>query len=145
MAEAFLVKTLLLIGFFLGGILMILLGFLIWRRLWDCGSVEVDAECIDVHQQTVALGTGSDRTFIPNAKRPVYRYYYEGKHYTASPLLASNRPGYAPVPGACKVRINRKHPEKIYSPERRFAARILIAIGAMWVVIAGVLAVILPV
>lgn len=145
MEGTILIRIILLSLFFFGGILLILLGFFIWYRLWNCGSVEVDAECIDVCRETIALGGGSDRTWFPNTTRPVYHYYYEGKDYTSSPLLASNRPGYAPALGHCKVRINRKHPEKLYSPERKFAALILISVGGVWIVAAVMLAILLPV
>lgn len=141
MEEAIAAEAALLTLFFLGGILLILLGFLIWRRLWDSGSVEVDAQCIDA---PLKKGAPSDRIRIPGARRPVYHYCYAGKYYAASPLLAANRPGYDPVFGCCKVRINRKHPEKMYSPERKTVALILITVGLIWIGIAVLVAVILP-
>jgi len=145
MNEAIVVKTILLSVFFIGGVLLVLLGILIWRKLWGNRSVEVEAECIDVDIHTEAIGTGIDRTYFPNAKRPVYQYYYEGRQYTSSPLLASNRPGYKPAQGYCIIRINPKHPEKIYSPERKFVALILIIIGVAWIFVAVGAAYFLPI
>lgn len=145
MEEAVVIKTLLLSAFLLGGALLILLGLLIWRRLWDCGSVEVPAECVDLNIHTEMLGTVSDRTYFPNSRRPVYRYRYEGQEYCSSPLLSSNRSGYEPALGRCTIRINPEHPEKVYSPERKFAALVLIGIGSMWIVVAALALILLPV
>lgn len=136
------VGLILLAVFSFGGGFLILLGLLIWRRLWDSGSVE--AECVDLGEHTQVLGVGSDRTYMPRAKRPVYRYFYQGRQYTASPLLSSNRPGYRPKLGHCTIRIHPKHPEKVYSPERKFAALILIGVGSLWLAIAALTAAILP-
>lgn len=144
MEEALVVRTILLAVFLFGGILLVLLGILIWRRLWGGNSVEVEAECIDLNVHTATLGFSTDRTYFPNSKRPVYRYYYEGRQYIASPRLSSNRPGYNPELGRCTIRINPKHPQKVYSPERKSAAIILIGIGAAWIAVAVLLAALLP-
>ncbi len=139
------IKTILLSVFAGGGMMMVLIGILIWRRLWGNNSVEVAAECIDRNAHTAVIGMGMDRTYYPNAKKPIYRYWYAGKEYISGPLLASNRPGYQPKLGRCTIRINPNHPERVYSPERKFAALILISIGVMWLLAAVLMAVLLPV
>lgn len=144
MENAELVKTVLLAAFFFVGALLVLLGVLIWRKLWNCCSVEVEAECIDLGLHTETIGVSPDRTHFYGAKRPVYRYYYEGKRYESGPRLSSNRRGYRPELGSCTIRIDPNHPEKVYSPERRYAALMLILIGAMWLVLAGLTAFVLP-
>lgn len=144
MDRAVLLKVILLSVFFFGGAFMILLGSLIGRRLRDSGSVEVEAECIDLGVHTAVIGTGTDKTRFPGARCPRYRYTYRGKQYVSGPKLASNRPGYQPALGRCTIRINPGHPEKVYSPERRFAALLLIGIGAAWIAMAALCAVLLP-
>lgn len=117
-----------------GGILLLTVGILIISRLYGKRSVEVDAECLDVDIHDVHMSSLSthDHTVYRNTKNPVYRYYYNGKEYTSSPLLRSNRPGYHPQVGHCKIRINPDKPEIVYSSERKFAGAILIIIGASW-------------
>lgn len=137
MGSANLIGAVLFGVFLLVGGFLILLGVLIWRKLWNGCSVEVEAECIDIGLHTEALGTGPERTYFPNAKRPVYRYVYQGRRYESGPKLSSNRRGYQPELGRCTIRIDAKHPEKVYSPERKFAALILISIGVLWLAVMG--------
>lgn len=139
------IKAILLSVFGIGGVMMVLLGILIWRKLWGDNSVEVAAECIDRNAHTAVIGMGMDRTYYPDAKKPKYRYWYGGKEYISGPVLASNRPGYQPQPGRCTIRIDPNHPERVYSPERKFAALILIAIGVIWLLVAVLMGILLPV
>ena len=135
-----------LLGVFFGlGALMVVLGVLIWRKLWDNQSVQVPAQCIDVQNYTQTMGMGYDKKHFYHVKKPVYRYYYQGQQYVSSPLLASNRPGYNPTPGPCVIRIDPKNPGKVYSPERKFAAIIVIAVGAVWILVALLGLALLPV
>ncbi len=120
------------------GAFLLWLGIFIIARMYGRHSVEVEAECIEVEVATVRMGSVGDRSYMPNTKRPVYRYYYEGQQYTSAPLLRSNRPGYRPEPGPCTIRINPAKPHKVYSPERKFAGGILIAIGAVYLILPAV-------
>lgn len=126
----------LIILFPVGGIILLIAGILIISRLHGNRSVEVEAECLGVDIRDIQIGTNpSDRTTYHNAKRPIYRYSYHGQEYVSSPLLSSNRPGYHPKPGFCKIRINPDKPEKVYSSERKFAGTILIIIGISWILV----------
>lgn len=118
------------------GLFMLLLGLWILSPLWGFRSVEVEAECVAVQTGTASLGKRPDKTYYPDSKLPVYRYTYQGETYQSSPLLTSNRRGYKPKEGPCTVRINPMHPERVYSSERKFAAAILLSIGAIWIVLA---------
>lgn len=127
----------LLILFPLAGTILIIAGILTISRLYGKRSVEVDAECLGVNIKDVHMGIGAgyEHTVYHNTKNPVYRYYYNGKEYISSPLLSSNRPGYHPETGYCKIRINPNKPQKVYSSERKFAGAILIIVGAGWLLI----------
>lgn len=127
----------LLILFPVGGIILTIAGILIISRLYGKRSVEVDAECLGVNIKDVHMGSSpnDDQTIYHNTQTPVYRYTYQGKQYTSSPLLSSNRPGYHPETGYCKIRINPNKPEKVYSSERKFAGVILMIIGVSWVLV----------
>lgn len=125
------------------GVMLILLGIWLVARMYGRHSVEVDAECIDISSKTVSCGI-QPRTYYLNAKAPVYRYWFRGAAYLGQPLLRSNRPGYRPKLGPCKIRINPKHPEKVYSTERKYAAGILIGIGVFYLVLVGVVVWIFP-
>ncbi len=125
---------------------MFLIGLGIWidRRAYGKHSVEVEAECIHVEHEDYRTGVGvSDSTYLHDAKLPVYRYWYNGQYYTSTPMLRSNRRGYNPQLGKCRIRINPDHPEKVYSSERKFASRILIGIGSGYLIMIAIVAVIL--
>lgn len=129
-------NLLLLLIFPVGGVIMVIAGILTITRLYGNRSVEVDAECIGITVRDMQMGlTPGERTTYHNTKRPRYRYFYEGKEYISSPLLSSNRPGYRPETGYCKIRINPSKPEKVYSSERKFAGIILISIGSSWLLV----------
>lgn len=116
-------------GLCLGGIRMILV-------LYGRNSIEVEAKCIRVDvRDEVIHRVGNQHVRYKNVKVPTYEYYYEGKKYVASPLLHSNRSGYMPEEGYCRIFINPKHPDKVYSTERRMAGGILIGIGILWILI----------
>ena len=138
------VEALLLCVFGGGGAFLIALGALILAPLYGWRSVEVEAECVDTIERNVEFGSAGDRTVFPGARKPVYRYYYNGVRCTASPMLTSNRPGYHPERGWCTIRINPKHPERVYSSERRFAAAILMGIGACWIAAAVLVGLLVP-
>ena len=140
MPDVLLVKWILVSVFLVGGIALVLLGWLIWRKLWGNHSVQVQAMCVGVNVSTVRTGVGLQHTHYQGAKRPVYEYEYQGIKYTGSPLMVSNRKGYRPEPGPCTIRINPKHPERVYSSERKFAALVLIFVGSGWVVAAALMA-----
>lgn len=112
---------------------MIIAGIHTIGKLNDKHSAEIEAECIGIEVKDVCIGNEpGDRTRYKDTRRPIYRYHYKGKEYTSSPMIASNRPGYKVEKGYCKIRINPKHPETVYSPERRMVGIILICIGAVW-------------
>ena len=123
-----------LMGVFLGGgLLLIVIGLVLILRMYGSKSVAVEAWCVEVTSKTEVMGTGTDRIYIHNAKKPVYRYYYNGQEYISSPLLSSNRKKYRPEPGPCVIRIHPDHPRRVYSPERKFAGGILIGVGVIWI------------
>ncbi|MDO4619336.1 MAG: hypothetical protein Q4B09_01830 [Lachnospiraceae bacterium] len=80
---------------------------------------------------------------MPDTKRPVYKYWYNGQYYTSAPMLRSNRKGYRPEYGKCRIRINPDHPEKVYSSERKYAAIILILIGSLYLLMVLIMSVVL--
>ncbi len=126
--------------FFVLGIFLIGLGIWIQARAYGRHSVEVDAECVEVEESDYKTSADpADYTYMKDAKRPVYRYWYQGQYYTSAPMLRSNRPGYHPQLGACKIRINPDHPERVYSSERKFASIILIGIGSLYIIMVIVL------
>lgn len=88
--------AILLLGFFvLFGIAFIGVGIWVMVRMYGKHSVEVDAECVDISVTTETTGVRpADYTHYMNVKRPVYRYWYDGKQYEGMPFLSSNRPGY---------------------------------------------------
>lgn len=135
MEFVFLPAIILISVFIVGGLLLIVLALWIWSKLWGKGSVQIDAECLDINVHTAKTGTGINRTYFRNAKKPVYRYYYNGQEYISSPLLSSNRQGYQPETGYCKIWIHPRHPNKVYSYERKAVALILIFIGTLWMVL----------
>lgn len=133
-----------LLGLFFGiGIILILLGIWFVARMYGRHSIEMDAECIDISSETTGYGV-FPRTYSLNAKAPVYRYWFRGTAYIGQPLLRSNRPGYRPKLGPCKIRINPKHPERVYSSERKHVAGIMIGIGLLYLVLVVVAVWILP-
>lgn len=115
------------------GIILIGIGIVLLAQMYGPWSTKVDAECIDVSGKSVSLGV-FPRTHYRNTKAPMYRYWYGGKEYLGQPLLRSNRPGYHPKLGPCEIRINSKHPEKVYSSERKSVAGMMIGIGALYLV-----------
>ncbi|MCD8147269.1 MAG: DUF3592 domain-containing protein [Clostridiales bacterium] len=130
----------LLLLFLVLGILLILLGVWLVARMYGSHSTEVEAECIDISIETVRMGTGpGEYTYFKDAKAPVYRYRYNGVVYTSQPLLRSNRRGYRPVSGPARIRINPEHPERVYSPERKYVRVILVSIGGAYVLLSVVL------
>jgi len=139
MNETSLIITTLKLVFLIGGAFLVLLGFFIWRKLWDNYSVPVEAECIDLNEHTEKVGTGIDKTYFYDAKHPIYKYIYEGNEYISGPKLSSNRPGYKPKVGNCIIRINPENPKIVYSSERKFVAIILILIGSIWILCAGII------
>lgn len=133
-----------LLGLFFGaGIFLILLGIWFVARMYGRHSIEVDAECIDIPSETVGYGV-FPRTYHLNAKAPVYRYWFRGTIHIGQPLLRSNRLCYRPKLGHCKIRINPQHPEKVYSPERKHVAGIMIGIGVLYLALVVVAVWILP-
>ncbi len=130
----------LLLLFLALGVFLILLGIWVVARMYGTHSAEVEAECIDISTETVRMGTGpGDYTYFKDAKAPVYRYRYNGVVYTSQPILRSNRRGYRPTPGPARIRINPDHPERVYSPERKYVRIILVSIGGAYVVLSVVL------
>lgn len=126
----------------LGGLLIVIsIGLLI--RMYGRRSVEVDAECIDISSKTVHVGAFPS-TKYRNTKAPVYRYRYQGKEYISQPVLRSNRPGYHPKTGPCRIRIDRRHPEKVFSSERKAVAGLLIGMGSLYIVAMVVAVRVLP-
>lgn len=115
------------------GILLIIIGVVMLVHIYF-SSVVVDAECINISSSTVSIGA-FPRTHYRNAKAPVYRYRYESREYVSSPIMRSNRPGYRPRLGMCKIRIGRKHPDRVFSSEQKPVAALLIGIGALYLVI----------
>lgn len=114
--------------------LLVLISLWLLSPFFGIGSVRVKAECIRVDTGTAKVGTQpGEETFFLRAKRPVYRYTYAGKEYESSPLLTSNRPGYKPGTGETEIYIHPKHPERVYSSERRAAAAILLIVAAMFI------------
>ena len=138
--------AILLLGLFvLFGIAFIGIGIWVMVRMYGKHSVEVDAECVDISVTTETTGVRpADYTHYMNVKRPVYRYWYDGKQYEGMPFLSSNRPGYRPTLGPCKIRINPDFPQKIYSSERKFVAALFIGIGLLYVAISVVAAYVAP-
>ncbi|MCD7822157.1 MAG: DUF3592 domain-containing protein [Clostridiales bacterium] len=131
---------LLLLPFFVLGVFLILLGVWIGARMYGKHSVEVDAECVDVSTETVRMGTGpGDYTYYKDARLPVYRYRYNGVMYTSQPVLRSNRRGYRPALGPTTIRVNPEHPERVYSPERKYVRILLVSIGGAYVVLSVIL------
>ncbi len=129
--------------FALVGIFLIGLGIWIQARAYGRHSVEVEAECIEIEESDYKDRTDPQNpVYMRNVKQPVYRYWYQSQYYTSAPVLKSNRPGYRPKLGPCKIRINPDHPERVYSSERKTAAVILIAIGCLYLVMVVVLLII---
>lgn len=124
------------------GILLIIAGIGVLVRMYRSSAV-VDAECIEVRSEAVAVGA-FPRTYYRDAKTPVYRYRYEGREYVGSPFLQSNRPGFHPQLGPCKVRISRKNPEKVFSSERKPVAVLLIGMGILYLIAVAVAAMVAP-
>ena len=140
----FIVPQHILSALFLGaGIILVLFGIWFVARMYGRHSIEVDAECIDISSETTGYGV-FPRTYYLNAKAPVYRYWFRGTAYIGQPLLRSNRPGYRPKLGPCKILINPKHPERVYSSERKHVAGIMIGIGLLYLVLVVVAVWILP-
>ncbi len=133
-----------LLGLFvLIGLFLIGLGVWIQRRAYGKHSVEVKAECIEViHEDYKTSIDPTDYTYLRDARRPVYRYWYNGQYYTSAPLLRSNRRGYRPMTGKCRIRIHPDHPERVYSPERKFASGILILIGSVYILMVIILSIV---
>ncbi|MCD8190061.1 MAG: DUF3592 domain-containing protein [Clostridiales bacterium] len=130
----------LLLLFLVLGAFLILLGVWVVARMYGNHSTEVEAECIDISIETVRMGTGpGEYTYFKDAKAPVYRYQYNGVVYTSQPILRSNRRGYRPVPGPTRIRINPEHPERVYSPERKYVRVILVGVGSAYVLLSVVL------
>lgn len=126
----------------LGG-LLIAIGVRLLVRMYGRRSVAVDAECIDVSSKTVHVGAFPS-TKYRNTKAPVYRYRYQGKEYISQPVLRSNRPGYRPKTGPCRIRIDRRHPEKVFSSERKAVVGLLIGMGSLYIVAMVVAVRVLP-
>lgn len=109
---------------------LIIGGFYMTRVLHGHGSVEVEARCIYVEKKDeVVTGVGNRHYRFRNVKVPMYEYYYEGRRYVSSPMLHSNRPGYQPQEGPCRIFIHPGQPEKVYSSERKAAGMLLSGIG----------------
>lgn len=140
----------LLIGaFLLVGIGLIWLGIWLVTRMYGKHSVEISAECIDINIHDSYHETRDDdgltTVVVKDLKLPIYRYWYHGKEYVSQPILASNRKGYKPQLGKCYIRINPAHPERIYSTERKAAAKLLVGIGIMYLAIVVIaVAIVLP-
>ena len=126
----------------LGG-LLIAIGIGLLIRMYGRRSVEVDAECIDISSKTVHVGAFPS-TKYHNTNVPVYRYRYQGQEYISQPVLRSNRPGYHPKTGPCRIRIDRRHPEKVFSSERKAVAGLLIGMGSLYIVAMVVAVRVLP-
>ncbi len=120
-----------MIIFLVVGIFLLVLGIMIRQRMYGKHSVAIDAICIEVEENDVKTNDG----IMYGAKRPLYRYEYNGKQYTSSPSLQSDRTEYQPKLGKCRIRINPNHPERVYSTERRFVSDILIGIGTAYIMI----------
>lgn len=125
------------------GILLIIIGVAMLVRIYF-SSVVVDAECINISSSIVSIGA-FPRTHYRNAKAPVYRYQYENREYVSSPIMRSNRPGYRPRLGMCKIRISRKYPDKIFSSEQKLAAAFLIGMGVLYLGVVAAVAMALPI
>lgn len=125
------------------GILLIIFGVAMLAHIYF-SSVVVDAECINISSSTVSIGT-FPRTHYRDAKAPVYRYRYDNREYVSSPIMRSNRPGYRPRLGMCKIRISRKHPDKVFSSEQKLAAALLIGMGALYLGVEAAAAMVLPI
>lgn len=126
----------------LGG-LLIAIGVRLLVCMYGRRSVEVDAECIDISSKTVHVGAFPS-TKYHNTKAPVYRYRYQGQEYISQPVLRSNRPGYHPKTGPCRIRIDRRHPEKVFSSERKAVAGLLIGMGILYIIATAVAVRVLP-
>ena len=117
--------------FFVAGIVALVLGFRLKRKR-EGDSVEVDAECIGIKTGSQNMGPSTNRMVMNNLKLPEYRYSYGGREYTSSPILASNRPGYNPKVGPCKIRIDPQNPEKVFSSELTWVSILFFILGTAW-------------
>lgn len=117
--------------FFVAGIVALVLGFRLKRKR-EGDSVEVDAECIGIKTGSQNMGPSTNRMVMNNLKLPEYRYSYGGQEYTSSPILASNRPGYNPKVGPCKIRIDPQNPEKVFSSELKWVSILFFILGTAW-------------
>lgn len=133
-----------IIGIFaLLGVAIIILGIGLLTQMYGRNSIEVDAECVDVSVRDVTMGA-LPRTRYRNTKAPVYRYQFQGREYIGQPILRSNRPGYRPKIGPCRIRIDRRHPEKVFSSERKAVAGLLIGMGVLYIIATAVAVRVLP-
>ena len=103
-----------------------------FKRKREGDSAEVDAECVDIKTGSQYMGPSTDRMVMNNLKVPEYRYSYNGQEYTSSPILASNRPGYNPKVGPCKIRIDPQNPEKVFSSELTWVSILFFILGTAW-------------
>lgn len=127
------------------GLALTIFGIHVTAKMYGKHSVEVEAECIGVKvgDETIGISPRYRKHYF-DVKKPVYRYWYRGKEYIGSPTLTSNRPGYSPKAGPCKIRINPDRPESIYSSERKFVSAILISIGISFMVLPWLSLLVLP-
>lgn len=132
--------------FFVLGVGMIVGAVHMIRVLHGHGAVEVEARCIYVEtKDEMVKGVGNQHYRFLNVKIPTYEYYYEGKRYVSEPMLHSNRPGYQPQEGPCRIFINPRQPQKVYSSERKAAGMILSGIGILFCLVGMVAAVVFAV
>ena len=124
--------TIPMIGFIVGGLAFFIGGIAVLWHSYGPGTAVVTAQCIDLGVHDWESSIHGDFTTAKDVKQPTYRYRYDGKEYTAQVAISSNRPGYSPSLGTAKIRISRKHPDRVISSENIWIAGLFLLFGVGW-------------